>query len=211
MGLIVKVSKRRGLHCEQQNTIHVWPENPYSWSAALMILKNVLGQIVCTLNYLKCYPLIARKVEAHSVTIWFMCRLYISAITFFFFKLCIAFDKLNGSGWMEDNISTYSLKYLFLPLHQSRTPALVFEHVNNTDFKVGVRGFSRSGQPPMWKPPFLAYPLFPRTRVCMWWRNMKSPVLCLRCQKVSHFLVLSSFTGTFPPSVQRRLYPINDC
>lgn len=53
----------------------------------------------------------------------------------------------------------------------------------------------------MCKPPFLAYPLFSHTRVCMWWRNMKSPVLCLRCQKVSHFLVLSSITGTFPQHV----------
>lgn len=35
------------------------------------------------------------------------------------------------------------MKIPVFPLPQSRTPALVFEHVNNTDFKVGAKRFLR--------------------------------------------------------------------
>lgn len=88
------------------------------------------------------------------------------------------------------------IEYIFF--FQSRTPALVFEHVNNTDFKVGAKSFLYSVKPVM-ETSFLGIPVvFPYTCVCMWWRNIKRPVLCLRCQKVNHLLVLSSITGTFP-------------
>lgn len=39
---------------------------------------------------------------------------------------------------------------------------------------------------------------------------MKSPVLCLRCQKVSHFLVLSSITGTLLQCVRLTVRPVYD-
>lgn len=72
-------------------------------------------------------------------------------------------------------VETAASKYTTL-LFQSRTPALVFEHVNNTDFKVRTSLLLYSIKlccVRLWKPPFLAYSLSSRTRVCMWWRNMK--------------------------------------
>ena len=56
----------------------------------------------------------------------------------------------------------HNLNVMFCFFLQSRTPALVFEHVNNTDFKVGTEPLLC-----LWNPPFLACLLFSCTRACM--------------------------------------------
>lgn len=85
---------------------------------------------------------------------------------------------------------------------QSRTPALIFEHVNNTDFKVGTE-LHPSSQHVVCEivhTSFLGI-LVVFLYTCVYvMEGDKSPVLCLRCQKVNRFLVLSSVTGTVPRS-----------
>lgn len=49
-------------------------------------------------------------------------------------------NQTGSVGWCSACIL---MKIPVFPLPQSRTPALVFEHVNNTDFKVGAKRFLR--------------------------------------------------------------------